>query len=122
MAKLSSVERREYVILQIGDKKEFLISLISLFCLDAIPVILPMCTSQSGYEQLMKILKAHPGTLVIADNQGSQNLAHFTDGCIDIQNIEADAMSLCRRAEHMGSRTRQLSCIPPAVPRNQREQ
>ena len=91
MAKLSSVERREYVILQIGDKKEFLISLISLFCLDAIPVILPMCTSQSGYEQLKKILKAHPGTLVIADNQGSQNLAHFTDGSINIQNIEANA-------------------------------
>lgn len=102
MAKLSSVERREYVILQIGDKKEFLISLISLFCLDAIPVILPMCTSQSGYEQLKKILKAHPGTLVIADNQGSQNLAHFTDGSINIQNIEADAMSLCRRGRAYG--------------------
>ena len=102
MAKLSSVERREYVILQIGDKKEFLISLISVFCLDAIPVILPMCTSQSGYEQLKKILKAHPGTLVIADNQGSQNLAHFTDGSIDIQNIEADAMSLCRRGRAYG--------------------
>ena len=61
-----------------------------------------MCTSQSGYEQLKKILKAHPGTLVIADNQGSQNLAHFTDGSINIQNIEADAMSLCRRGRAYG--------------------
>ena len=29
-------------------------------------------------------------------------MAHFTDGSIDIQNIEADAMSLCRRGRAYG--------------------
>lgn len=100
--KLNHIKKREYVILQIGSKKLFLISLISLFYLDAIPVILPMCISQSGYEQLKKILRAHPGMLVVADNQGWQNLAHFTDGSIDVQNIETDTMNACRKNRAYG--------------------
>lgn len=89
-AKLKNIEAREYIVLQVGDKKNFLITLIALFYLDAIPIILPMCTSQSGFEQLKKIVKTFPGMLVLADNQGLQNLTNFTDGSITIQNIESE--------------------------------
>lgn len=50
--------------------------------------------SQSGYEQLKKILKAHPGTLGDKDNQGSQNLAHFMMEVLIYKILKWDAMSL----------------------------
>lgn len=82
------VKEEEYVILQMGNKKKFFKALITLLYVEAIPVILPMCSSESSYEQLEKIMREHPGMLVVADKEGTQNLAYFSKNNIRIFNVD----------------------------------
>ncbi len=102
MAKIKFIKPREYVIIQVGEKKTFIASLIALFFLDAIPIILPLCTSSSGYEQLKKILKKHPEIIIIADNQGYKNIGALSEESAYIHNIENDILTDCRKRRAYG--------------------
>ncbi|MBE6034251.1 MAG: amino acid adenylation domain-containing protein [Clostridiales bacterium] len=87
LSKTEAVHALDYVLLQIGDKKEFLSLLIALFYLEAIPVILPVCTGIAGLEQLQKIQSEHPGILILADEEGEKNLSSLSEGNLIPLNI-----------------------------------
>ncbi len=96
------VKKEEYVILQMANKKKFFKALITLFYVEAIPVILPICSSESSYEQLEKIMKEHPGMLVVADEEGAQNLAYFSKNSIQTFNVDQKDLHIKREERAFG--------------------
>lgn len=104
---LELMKETKYCILQIKDKKLFLVAFLGLICRNIIPIVLPTCNNREQFKRLIKIKNENPKAYILCDRLGEEYLKLFIENDrldliivndeIDEQNIEIEEWNTIKK-------------------------